>query len=176
MGKKQWRKSRHEVLSDFVIWMLYNKAVHWLIILQMPYFVILQPIIDYIGFKWLALVLTYFCRKGSAASQDIGQFIMTMMNTTIFYCQIMIGPWFIFKRTHGCGPIEDGQRAWDPVTAEIYESKWKTYLYTTFSFFPILWLAMSILVFVYLKTWNTSETQKIFSDSKMEEYEQILNE
>ena len=50
LKKEEWRHKRADYLSNFVIWMLYNKVVMWFLILEMPYFVILAPIFDYISF------------------------------------------------------------------------------------------------------------------------------
>lgn len=50
LRKPEWRHERAKYLSNFVIWMLYNKAVMWLLILEMPYFVLFAPIVDYVSF------------------------------------------------------------------------------------------------------------------------------
>ena len=59
---------------------------------------------------------------------------MTMMNVSFFYCQIMIGPWFIFERNHGCGPIPDGKSGWDPVMASMSDTIFLSKIYFSFSF------------------------------------------
>jgi hypothetical protein len=69
--KKEWRKSRDKYLSDFVIWMLYNKAIHWLVIRNMPYFVLVTPFLDFVGFMYITFVLQTFYSKGHSASSDI---------------------------------------------------------------------------------------------------------
>ena len=50
LRRAEWKNERAKYLSNFVIWMLYNKAVMWIIILEMPYFVLFAPIVDYISF------------------------------------------------------------------------------------------------------------------------------
>ena len=50
LRKEEWRHERAKYLSNFVIWMLYNKAVMWLLILELPYFVLFAPIVDYLSF------------------------------------------------------------------------------------------------------------------------------
>ena len=95
---------------------------------------------------------------------------MTMMNTTIFFVQLMYGPWFIFPRAHGCGPIEDNTAGWDPVLDIIKKSKFTEYLFTGFTFFPLMmsYIAFAILInFLYA---NSGDTIKMFAESKKEEY------
>lgn len=99
--------------------MLYNKAVHWLTILSIPYFVLVIPLLDYISFQMIYLIMKYLYRKGSSASKDIGFFLMVMMNCTQFYCMVIVSLWFIIPKEHGCGPIADGMSGWDPVDREI---------------------------------------------------------
>ena len=88
MGQK-WRPSRITVISDFSIWMFYNKAVHWLTILPIPYFVAIVPLIDYIGFLMTYILLKNFYSKPTSSSQDISSFLMILMNLTQFYCMVI---------------------------------------------------------------------------------------
>lgn len=176
LRKKDWKDPKEKHLSKFVIWMLYNKAVQWLTILQLPYFLLLSPIIDYIGFQIISFQMIYFYRKGSPASSDIALFLMTMMNTTFFYCQVMMGPWFIFERDHNCGPIENGQSGWEPVIADIQERPFIKAIYFFFSFFPALWIILSVLILnVFLRS-NKSDIIEQYSNSKTEEYLQQIQD
>jgi hypothetical protein len=62
--------------------MFYNKAVHWLTILPIPYFVAIIPIIDFFGFLMTYVILKYFYLKPTSSSQDISSFLMILMNVT----------------------------------------------------------------------------------------------
>ena len=115
--------------------------------LQVPYFVILTPFIDYIAFQWLAFVLKYFYAAGSTASADIGTFIMTLMVTTFFYFEFIIAPWFIFKFVHDCGPIPDNKSGFEPIINFIYDKLPYRISYTLLSFPPIVYITL-VSIFV----------------------------
>ena len=109
--------------------MLYNKAVMWIIILEMPYFVLFAPIVDYFSFQWIYFVLKNFYAPGSNAASDIGLFLMFMMLCTFFYFQLLVTPWLMSARYHGCGPIPNGERGWGPARKyiadhHIFNSLW----------------------------------------------------
>ena len=40
--------------------MLYNKTVHWLILMNCPYFIFVSPILDYVSFNFLYIVFKNF--------------------------------------------------------------------------------------------------------------------
>ena len=179
LRRSEWRKSRHKYLSDFVIWMLYNKAVHWITILNVPYFIFAVPFIDYIGFQWISIVMTYFYAKGSAASSDIGQYLMRFMNITIFYVQLIISPWFILTVSEDCGPIPLGKKGWDPITEWIGDYKGPNesisgWIYTILTFWPMLILIILALSLTYFMYANKADIEKMYSDSKDDEFNQTI--
>mmetsp|Transcript_5649 Transcript_5649/g.8933 ORF Transcript_5649/g.8933 Transcript_5649/m.8933 type:complete len:157 (+) Transcript_5649:1846-2316(+) len=156
--------------------MLYNKAVHWLTILSVPYFVLVIPIFDYIAFQMIYIILKYFYYRGSAASKDIGYFIMVMMNCTQFYCLIVVSLWFIMPRQHGCGPIADGMSGWDPVEVEIRKRPWLDSCYSVITLFPILWLILCYVLLVGFLQGNKGDVLEQYSKDKSEEYGVIISE
>ena len=85
-GRPEYRSSSQTVLPDFVIWMLYNKALHWLTFLYVPYFALITPILDYFSFRGFYFAFRKFYSAGDSASSDIGFFLMIMMNLTLLYC------------------------------------------------------------------------------------------
>lgn len=83
LGHALWQEVITKKLSDFCIWILYNKAVHWLILLNMPYFVLVNPLIDYLSFIFLHFIIRTFYQK-SPKSSDIGFFLIILMNVTFW--------------------------------------------------------------------------------------------
>mgnify|MGYP006998241919 CR=1 FL=1 len=64
------------------IWMFYNKAIHWLTIMPIPYYVVVIPFVDYIGFQLTYVILKHFYAKPTSSAQDISTFLMILMNGT----------------------------------------------------------------------------------------------
>jgi len=65
--------------------MLYNKLVHWLILMNVPYFIFVSPILDYISFMFLYYAIKNFYVSVNQASSDIGYFLILLMNITFYY-------------------------------------------------------------------------------------------
>jgi len=60
LKKDRWGDNITKQLPDFSIWVLYNKTLHWLMLLLVPYFVFLIPVIDYVSFRVLYLIIRNF--------------------------------------------------------------------------------------------------------------------
>ena len=101
---------------------------------------------------------------------------MTMMNTTILFVQVMYGPWFIIKQDHNCGPIENGKAGWDPVLETINQNDFTHAIFTGFTFFPLMMSYIAFAILVYFLYGNSSDTIKMFAESKKEEYRQTIME
>lgn len=114
LGHKVWQPIVTKNLSDFVIWVLYNKALHWIILLNIPYFIILSPLLDYLSFQWIHFAIRNFYSKAPNSS-EIGYFLIVLMNITFWVNIILLGIWFIFPRKHNCGPIDNDNYGWKPV-------------------------------------------------------------
>lgn len=72
LRRKNWKEDVDSSLSDFSIWLVYNKAVHWLILLYNPFFVLVVPIIDYLAFIYIEFSVNNFYRKAPKPISDIG--------------------------------------------------------------------------------------------------------
>lgn len=92
--------------------MLYNKTVQWLVLLNMPYFIVVIPFIDVLSFNWLYHVITHYYSKPTAASSEIGYFLTLLMNLIFLYQVGFLGLWFMFPRFHKCGPLPDESDGW----------------------------------------------------------------
>jgi hypothetical protein len=151
--------------------MLYNKAVHWLTIKEIPYFILVIPILDFVSFLLLYFIISSFYSVATSASKDIGYFLMVMMNVTFFYCQVIISEWFFVPSAHGCGPIPDNVRAWDPMVEEIKrEHPILSVIYTLFTFFPLLWTILANIVLLGLFAGNKAEILEQYANDKKLDY------
>ena len=82
-------------LSDFTLWLLYNQTIYWIIILLCPYFVGLAPILNLIAFSVIYKVIkNYYQKSNSKNADDIGYFLMVLLNFTFFLIQLFYGFWF----------------------------------------------------------------------------------
>lgn len=170
MGK-EWGSPRTQYLSDFSIWMFYNKAVHWLTILPIPYFVAIIPLIDYLGFLITYLIMKNFYSKPTSASSDISSFLMILMNVTQFYCMVIQSLWFIGRKNHGCGPIPDGMSGWDPIERHIQESAHfvTRRIYSIVTLFPFLWLVVAYVTTLGFLKGNEAKILQSYEQDKKEE-------
>jgi hypothetical protein len=82
IGNSVWQQPSDEVTVDYIIRMLYSKAVQWLVLLMVPYFVLLMPLIDYCNFLSFYWILKHFHRSGGAASKDLQNYMMPLLNVT----------------------------------------------------------------------------------------------
>ena len=155
MNRKLWAPPISDDLSDFLIWLLNSKAIHWLILLNAPYFIILSPIIDYVAFKWLHFVVRNFYGKATQGMSEIGTFLIFYMNITFWIQILFLGLWYIFPRDHNCGPIENGQYGWQPVEEWIEATNILKQIYIIITFYPILWNIALFLVL--LTTFNRNK-------------------
>lgn len=174
--KKEWKQDRGDFLSDFVIWMLYNKSVMWLTILEMPYFVLIAPFIDYLSFSWIYYVLKNFYRKGNAASDDVGLFLMIIMLCSFFYFQLLLTPWVIQPRYHGCGPILNNQSGWDPILHYITTHEVAKWIYELLTFFPLLWITSILALNLGFIQGNFSSITKEYSKDKIIEFKEQVKD
>ena len=166
-----WRPPRTSVLSDMSIWMFYNKAIHWLTIMPIPYYVVVIPFVDYIGFQLTYVILKHFYVKPTSSAQDISTFLMILMNGTQFYCMVIQSLWFIDKKDHNCGPIPNGMSGWDPIERHIEEESHFVVkrIYSIVILFPFLWLVVSYLTTLgYLKGNQAQILQNYEQDKKDE--------
>lgn len=162
-------------LSDFCIWVLYSKAVHWLILLNVPYFVFLNPILDYVSFIFLHFTIRSFYTK-SPKSSEIGYFLIFLMNMTFGFNIVMLSFWFIFSREHDCGPIENGKYGWYPIEERVKEFAFTDSFYTVITFYPILWNIGSVLVLLIIFRRNKFIIYKAYVSQKEMEFQKTTQQ
>jgi len=148
--------------------MLYNKALHWMILINVPYFVVLSPVIDYLSFQFMYFVMRNFYSK-SVNSSEIGHFLMMLMNITFWINIIFLGLWFVFPRVHMCGPIPDKVYGWKPFEEYLVSGNFGNILYTVVTFYPVLWNITSILILLTMFSRNKGKVYKMFIRVKKEE-------
>ena len=85
LDQAQWKqKFEFSTLADISLWMLYNKAIHWLIIQFVPYFVIIAPLLDIAMIRFFNHMIKYYYQKAFAAD-EIAYFLIVLMNLTFVF-------------------------------------------------------------------------------------------
>jgi len=85
MKKETWQDNLNKKVPDFCIWMLYNKTVQWLLLLNIPYFIIFAPIVDYVSFRYMYHVMKNWYISSDSGAADINHFLIILMNLTFLY-------------------------------------------------------------------------------------------
>ena len=150
--------------------MLYCQLIHWLILINAPYFIFFSPILNYISFRLMHFTITGFYLKSPQPASDIGYFLMVLMNMTFWGYILSLGVWFIFPRDHNCGPIANGHYGWLPVEQEFQKTEILHLFYTICTFYPILWNLASILILNTMFNRNKGEVYKLYIRDKNREY------
>lgn len=86
--------------------MLYTKSIQQLILLNMPYFIVVSVAIDIFMFYFMHFVIKNFY-SNSPGSSEIASFLVKMLNITLWFNIAFLLLWYIFPRSHGCGPLAD---------------------------------------------------------------------
>ena len=166
----------NEKLADFCIWMIYIQLIHWLILINIPYFIIISPILNIISFHFMHFTIKYLYSKATEPASDIGWFLMVLMNLTLWAYILSMGLWYIFPRDHNCGPIPNGQYAWYPMEQKVNDRPILDALYTVGTFYPILWNLASILVLITMFNRNKGKVYKLYIKAKNFEYQNIIKD
>lgn len=104
LRKQQWRPDILSSLSVHCVWLLYTKSIQWLILINMPYFIVASLFIDIVMFYFMHFVFKNFYAKAPNSS-EIASFLVKMLNFTFWFNIAFLLLWYIFPRTHACGPI-----------------------------------------------------------------------
>lgn len=67
LKKAIWQPVITGDLGNFSVWLLYSKAVHWLIMINVPYFVVLSPILDILMFYFFHFVIKHFYSQATTS-------------------------------------------------------------------------------------------------------------
>lgn len=59
-NKSEWKAPLHKYLSSFNIQILYQKTLHWILLMNSPYFAFVSPILDYINFQVLHYIISNY--------------------------------------------------------------------------------------------------------------------
>jgi hypothetical protein len=168
LGKHRWKPTLQ--LSDFTLWLLYNQGIHWTILLFCPFFVVISPIINVAAFMLFYYVTKNFYSKSATQNaDDIGYFLMVLLNFTFFLIQLFYGVWFTISQEHSCGPILTGSYGWAPVEERLHESSVTDTLYNLITYYPLLWnLILLITVFGYFNRNEASVVKQYMEQEKAE--------
>lgn len=125
--------------------MLYQKALHFLIILYVPFFAFAVPLFDTLGFLYVYRVIDRYYDSRARNAQDLGYFLMILANVIYFYYILFLAHWFIYPKEHKCGPILNGQDGWSPIEGhqETESSAFVGLVYRLVTFYPIVWVLLS---------------------------------
>ena len=157
--------------------MLYQKTLHFLIILLVPLFVFVVPVFDIIMFIYINFVIKNYYARNTVA-KDMGYFLMLLTNLIYFYYIVFMAQWFIYPKVHKCGPIMDGSSGFSPI--ELYlesnENHFLGIIYSFITFYPIIWVLLGINILRCKIRQNKSKVFKEFTQFKQEEFKQTVKQ
>ena len=170
IGRQQWReKFQFSTLADISLWMLYNKAIHWLLIQVLPFFVIIVPVLDVFMILFFNYIIKNYYQKAFAAS-EISYFLIVLMNLTFLFQMVILLHWYIYPKEHGCGPIKDGYYGWFYFEQWLNTKGFLGFLYNIGTFYPALWTIILIASLFAISKSNSSKVYKDFVQFKEKEY------
>ena len=163
LGKQRWKPVLY--LSDFTLWLLYNQGIHWVILLFSPYFIVISPVINVSAFFLFYYVTKNFYSKSATQNaDDIGYFLMVLLNFTFFLVQLFYGVWFTVSQEHDCGPIISGSYGWAPVEEKINGRKFLMVIYNIATYYPLLWNLIILITVIGFFNKNESSVIKQYTD------------